>query len=302
VLRIFLEVVLPIFLVAGAGSLLQRWRKLTVGPLNPLTVYVLSPALVFRLLMNAELPAATSGKIIAASVLTTVAIVVVSLGVSAVYRHARQMQSAFMLTNLFPNSGNMGLPIALLALGEIGLAFTTVIFVTQSVVGWTVGSFVAARSSGGGFGPMLQALRLPILYVLGLAIVLRGFAVSIPSPVNTAVGMLADAALPAMVLVLGFQINKGVDLSQLRDLVTSVAVRLVGSAFVAYGVTLLLGLDGAAQQAVILNAAMPAAVFTTILATEFNASPSFVGSAVVTSTLASLVTLTGIIYALQHWV
>ena len=63
----------------------------------------------------------------------------------------------------------------------------------------------------------------------------------------------------------------------------------------------LLGLDGVVQQTVIVVAAMPTAVFTTILATEFDAEPRFVSSAVVMSTFASIGTLTVLITLLQTW-
>jgi malate permease and related proteins len=78
-------------------------------------------------------------------------------------------------------------------------------------------------------------------------------------------------------------------------------VRLIGGAAVAYPVTLLLGLEGVAQQTIIAVSAMPTAVFTTILATEFRAEPRFVTSAVISSTVLSLLTLTVIITVLQTW-
>jgi predicted permease len=72
------------------------------------------------------------------------------------------------------------------------------------------------------------------------------------------------------------------------------------SAVVAFLVTSVVGLDGVAQQTVIIVAAMPTAVFTTILATEFDAEPKFVTSAVVLSTLASIGTLTVLITVLRN--
>ena len=69
----------------------------------------------------------------------------------------------------------------------------------------------------------------------------------------------------------------------------------------AYGISSALGLTGAAQQTVIVVAAMPTAVFTTLLATEFRAEPRFVTSAVIASTVASLGTLTVLVTLLQRW-
>ena len=63
--------------------------------------------------------------------------------------------------------------------------------------------------------------------------------------------------------------------------------------------TLLLGLTGAARQAAILQASMPAAVITTVLALEFDAAPAFVTSVVFVSTLLSPLTLTLLIAYLR---
>src|SRR5680860_106966 len=39
----------------------------------------------------------------------------------------------------FPNAGNMGLPVVLLAFGEQALAVAVIIFATQSILGWSLG-------------------------------------------------------------------------------------------------------------------------------------------------------------------
>ena len=54
----------------------------------------------------------------------------------------------------------------------------------------------------------------------------------------------------------------------------------------------LFGLAGPARQAITIEAGMPAAVLTTMLATEFNSEPSFVTAAVFVTTLLSPLTLT----------
>lgn len=299
-LSVFTDVVLPTFLVAAVGALLQRWRKLPVGPLGPLVVYVLSPALVFNLMLNAKLEASVSLRVVAATLLATATLALLSVAVSRALRHDRTQQSGFLLATLFPNAGNMGLPVSLLAFGEAGLAVTSVIFVVQAALSWTAGTFVAARSAHAGWGPLREALKLPSLYAVGLALALRGLNVELPVTLDKPAELLAAAALPTMLLVLGFQLAQGFGLADARDLAAALVVRLVLAAGVGYGVTLALGLEDVAQQAVVLSAAMPAAVFTTILATQYQAQPRFVTNVVVASTLASMATLTVLVYVLQR--
>jgi predicted permease len=114
------------------------------------------------------------------------------------------------------------------------------------------------------------------------------------------VDLLAGAAIPAMLLVLGFQLGEGIRWGELPSLSASMFLRLVVAAPLAYLATVVLGLGGVAQQAVIIVAAMPTAVFTIILAGQFGANPRFITTAVVASTLASIGTLTVVVTLVQN--
>ena len=300
-LDIFLTVILPVFIVAACGAALQRWRNLSIGALSPITVYLLSPMLVFRFILNAELPAATSGRVVAAGLATTAAVLIAAALASLVARHARPMRSAFLLATVFPNVGNMGLPVSLLAFGEPGLEVAVIAFVTQAAIAWPLGIFIAARSRLHPTDAIVQALKIPTIYALALALVIRALGWDIPFTIEAPVGLLADAAIPAMLIVLGFQLSQGVELARWRSLVGASVIRLLVAAALAYAATIVIGIEGVAQMTVITMAAMPAAVFPTLLATEFEAEPRFVSSGVIVSTLASLVTLTLVISAGERW-
>ncbi|MSQ22925.1 MAG: AEC family transporter [Dehalococcoidia bacterium] len=300
-LHVFLTVILPTFLVAAAGFGVQRWRKLAAGPLSQVTFYVLSPAIIFHSMLRQQMPASTSLRIVAASLAVTLLTLALAVGVSRALRHSRPMQSAFILASVFPNTGNMGLPIALLAFGEAGLATAVAVFVTQAAIGWSLGIYVGARTRSPGLAPLKEVLKAPVLYAMAAALVLLALGWHLPTTLAKPIELLSNAALPAMLLVLGFQLGSGLDLRPWGGLLAASFIRLTAGALLAYLVTLPLGLTGVDQQVIIVGMAMPTAVFTTIVATEFDANPRFVTSAVVTSTLASLLTLTVVITKVQDW-
>ena len=95
-----------------------------------------------------------------------------------------------------------------------------------------------------------------------------------------------------MLMVLGLQIAERFSLEVPWALIATCLIRLVISGAIAYIITLVIGFDDMTKQVLIVMSSMPTAVVTTILATEFQARPAFVTSAVVVSTLMSLVTLT----------
>jgi predicted permease len=294
-LNVFLNVIFPILIIAGAGAGLKRWRDLPAAPFTQAMLYLLSPALVVDSLLNADLPLEVSGRVLGAVLLMTLSLVVVAAMVSRVLGHDRPMQSGFILSTAFPNAGNMGLPVVLLAFGEQALAVAVIIFATQAILGWSLGVFIAARSHHGGLAPLKKTLKLPVVWAIVVALILRATGISLPSFLAEPIHMLGQAAIPVMLLILGFQLERGVIREGRLSLVAALAVRLIGSVFVAYLASVLLALEDVAQQAFIVVAAMPTAVFTTILAVEFHAAPRFVSSMVIASTVLGFLTLTVLI-------
>ena len=81
-------------------------------------------------------------------------------------------------------------------------------------------------------------------------------------------------------------------MEHVRALAAATFLRLIVGAGIAFVITPLLGIDGLLRQVVVVLSAMPTAVFTIIISTQFQAKPAFVTSVVVLSTLLSLGTLT----------
>lgn len=298
---VLLSVVLPIFLVAGSGAALQRLRPGPLGALGPAALYLLSPALVLKGLIQTELPLDVSLRVIGATMTVVAAMAVISWVVSRLLRHDRPTESGFMLAGTFGNAGNMGIPMAFLAFGEDGLSVAVLIFVAQGSLSWPVGIYLAARGRAHGWLPLIKAVQAPTVYAVPVALVVRVFDWTLPETIERPISLMADATIPAMLLVLGYQLAQGLHFEQRASLAAGLVTRLLIGAGVGVGLAMLFGLEGAARNTVAITAAMPTAVFTTLLATEFETAPRFVASAVVTSTVASLLTLTLLIAFLQRW-
>ena len=294
-LDVFLNVIMPVFLVAVIAAAFQRWRRVSVGPLSQITLYILVPALIFTSLVQQEIAASASVRIAGTTLLASVLVLVISMVVSKVMGHDRAMRAAFMLSTGFPNAGNMALPVLLLAFGDEGLAVGVIIFVTLAITGQSLGVFIAATSEMNGMESLKQIFKLPAIYAIGAAFLVRMLGVELPLVVFQPVKLLSQAAIPMMLVVLGFQLAGEFRLERVFSLAAALLMRLLISVPLAYGATLLLGLDALSQSVVIIVFAMPVAVFTIILSTEFKTNPRFVTNAVVTSTLASTLTLTLVI-------
>ena len=294
-LSIFAFDLLPIFLIAGAGFALARWRGASATTLTHVVFYALLPCFAFRLLMTSVATGREFGLMVLLAMLVMAAMALVGAVASFALRLNRTETSAFLLVLMFSNGGNYGLPVVSFAFGEQALSYGTVFFLTGSVMTSTVGAFLAAAGRRSLRAALMSVLRMPALYGILAAVLALGTGITTPAPLMRPITMLSDAALPLMILVLGMQLERAVVPARPALVALAVSLSLVLAPLIALGLTSLFDVTGPARQAVVVLASMPVAVATTILALEFDTSPEFVTGAVFLSTLLSPLTLTPLI-------
>ena len=299
-LGIFASDILPIFVIAGVGFLLARYLAVQVQTLSRVTFHALAPALVFTVLTTSTLSGLEFGRMAAFYALVAASSGVMARLAAIPLRLDRASLSAFLLVVVCSNSGNYGLPVVLLAFGREALTFASVYFVSSAIFSYTGGILLAA-SGRRSFGQALAGVvRVPAVYGAVAAAIVMAFGLHVPDPIARPMAMLSDAALPLMVLVLGMQLERVTWPARPALVVVASLLSLVATPLAAFGIAHLLGLQGPALQAGVLQASMPTAVITTILALEFDVDASFVTSVVCVTTLASPLTLTLLIAYLQH--
>jgi predicted permease len=296
---IFVSDILPIFTIATVGFLLARLLDASVKTLAHVVFYALVPCLVFNSLVTSRMTGAQFGRMAAISVLLTLSMGVIARVAAAPFSMSRPELSAFLMVVMFSNSGNYGLPVVLFAFGPEALAHATAYFVTGSMMTYTLGVFLAAAGRRSVRQALLGITKAPVIYAVAVAVVVLASGLPIPLAVSRPVGLLSDAALPMMILVLGMQLERASKPDRPGLVVLAVALSLLVAPLVALGLTALLGVTGPGRQAGVALASMPVAVVTTILALEFDVSPTFVTSSVFISTFLSPLTLTPLIAYLR---
>jgi predicted permease len=294
-LSIFASDILPIFAIAGIGFLLARKLQANVKTLSHVVFYALVPCLGFRLLVTSKMTGPQVGRMALMAILVTAAMGALARIVAIPFNLKRAELSAFLLVVMFSNGGNYGLPVVLFAFGTDALSHATVYFVTSSILTYTVGVFLAAAGRRSVLQALIGITKIPAIYGVAAAMIVIAAGIPLPMALMRPIGMLSDAALPTMVLVLGMQLERARVPERPSLVAVAVVLSLIAAPFVALGLAALLGLSGPARQAGVILASMPVAVVTTILALEFEISPAFVTSAVFVSTLLSPLTLTPLI-------
>ena len=298
-LSIFATDILPVFLVAGVGFLLARYTRADVSGLSRASLYGLSPCLMFDLLVTSTISGEEFGRMALLCLMVTAAMGALARLVAIPLRLERPNLIAFMLVVMFSNGGNYGLPVALFAFGREALTFATVYFLTSAVLTYTVGVSLAASGVRTKREALRGVARVPAVYAAIAAGLVVSFGVTVPAPIMTAVELMGNAALPVMILVLGMQLERAARPRRPALVALAAGLSLLVSPALGFAGAYLLDLSGPALQAGIIQASMPTAVVTTVLALEFDVEPDFVTSVVVATTLLSPFTLTLIIAYLQ---
>jgi predicted permease len=139
-------------------------------------------------------------------------------------------------------------------------------------------------------------VRVPVLYTATAGLLLNLGQVPVPQPLFRAIDLLADAAVPGMLILLGIQLSR-VSLTGIPWVALgSTTVRLVAGPLCAWLLCWLLAIGGAERNVMILQAGMPTAVMAAVLSTEYDTEPELVSTVILISTVISMATLSVLLW------
>jgi len=296
----FANNLLPILLVGLAGYILGKTLTIDSRTIGRIVFYIFSPLLVFNLMVKSELNLKEA--------LTTVGFtssVIVVLGLLAfllgkLLQLERPHLLAVILTVAFGNTGNYGLPLVKFAFGDDALAVASLFYVTTTILFNTVGVVIASLGHTGLKTAVSGLFKLPSIYGVVLALLIKGWGVQLPLPISRTIETAANGAIPVMLLLLGLELTRIQWSHSFRALGLGVLAKLLLGPIVGLLLASLFGLQGHARQGNVIEAAMPAAVATTVVATEYQLEPALVTAIVFLGTILSPLTLTPLLVYLAR--
>ncbi len=297
-LATFADNLLPILLLGGAGFLVGKTLAIESRGLGRVVFYIFSPVLVFDLLLHTQL---SSGEILSTVGFTLSLCLLIGLlafALGRLFGFERPILMAIILTSAFGNTGNYGLPLVSFAYGQAALAFATLYFVTTSVMFNTAGVLIASLGHLDLRTAFVGLFKVPAVYGVVLAALLNHFQLVLPTPLERTVELAANGSIPLMIVLLGVELSRVQWSHSVRAIGLSTALRLLVAPAAGFLLAGLFGFQGPARQANITEAAMPAAVTNTILATEYGLDSSLVTAMIFIGTILSPLTLTPLVYYL----
>jgi len=294
----FANNLLPILLLSGAGLLLGKTISIDSRSLGRVVFYVFSPILVFNLLVHTELN--SNDIFVTMGFTATVCLVtgLLALLLGKLLRFDRPVLMAILLTSIFGNTGNYGLPLVSFAFGKDALAFATLCYVTVSILTNTFGVLIASLGHMDIKSALLGLFKVPTMYAVLVAALLNRFHLVLPVPLARTVELAANGSIPVMVILLGLELSRFQWSRSFRAVGLSVTMRLLAGPAIGLLLAIPFGLQGVARQGSVIEAAVPAAVMNTVLATEYGLDTSLVTAMVFVGTILSPLTLTPLLFYL----
>lgn len=301
-----LSAVLPVFSIAAIGYGFAKRREINVEPLSTVSVYILLPALVFHSLATSDIATEVAlaaffgvyGFVLAMFVLTEAVCYFSDLSDS--------MRNALLLTVIFPNVGNYGLPLSDFAFGSTGREMAVIFIIAQATLMYSMGVFIASRRSDRtSMAAFVRVFHLPMIYAVAAALLLRGLG-WVPSPdqaIMEAIALTGEATIPIMLLILGMELATVRRTASVRRVFQATSLTLVISPVIALGIALFLELPNTIAKPFVLLGAMPSAITPLLLLIEFGGeSPTdgieFASAVIFITTVLSIGTVSLLIIAL----
>ena len=278
-----LQIVAPVFLLAGIGFVwVKAGLEYRIQFVTQLAMTLSLPCLIFVSLMQTRIDpaalAALSYAAIAAYALVTVAFLIL-------VRLLRLETRTYTAPLIFGNTGNLGLPLALFAYGDVGLGYAVVAFGVSAVIQFTFGIWLV--SGGGSPWRMIQEPLVPATLLGALFLIMDW---ETPQFLTNALDLIGQMAIPIMLITLGVAVAR-LTIGSFAQPVLLAALKVVISAGSATAVGLWFGLEPVAFGVLVLQVATPVAVTSYMLAEKYGADANAVAGLVVVSTLMSVLTL-----------
>ena len=277
-------IMIPIIIIIFIGYV---WNKignnLNQKEITNIITWIGAPCLIFNTLIQLESSLILLKNMIIAAIFIIISMFLFSYILLKIINFPIR---TFINPMSFSNSGNLGMTIALFAFGSIGLELAVIVFMITSILHFTLGISIWSGKWSFKF-----LAKTPVIYavILGLSVNLTN--IELPKTFTNTTSILAGITIPLLLFTMGISLNK---ISYRLDLkiIFLIALRILFAISITYVITCLLNINGIAKNVILLQAVLPAPIFTYLFASQYNVQPDKVANYLMTSTIISLFTIT----------
>lgn len=260
---------------------------------NRILVYITMPAFIFSNTVGNPLTAEMA-KIPVLGLVIQAAIIGLAWLAARAMRLDRKTAGALMIVSAFGNTGYLGYPVAKAAFPGDGHGILTAVLFdnfAMRIALITVGVAIATSSAGDRFDwrSVTQLLRTPLVPAAVLGLAFRTY--EMPLLISDTLEYLAAPTVPLSLLSLGLSVSTGSVRKYPLAIAVAVVLKMGVFPLLMWLLLGLWGVKGTVGAAAMLEAAMPSAVFSGVISSQFGANGRFAAGAVFVGTLLSAVTI-----------
>lgn len=304
------NLVIPFFGLIFLGFLVARFASQPVealGWMNVFIIYVALPALFFKLISETPIEQLASWQFVLTTTLSTFLIFLLMFAFAMRLTRGNIAESTIQgLAAAYGNIGYMGPGLALLALGPAASVPVALIFCFENALHFTVAPTMMALSGRDSRSKGVLALEVvkkivthPFMLATFFGIVAAAFELRPAEPVARLIAYLSNAAAPCALFAMGVSMALRPLKRVPKELFTIIPVKLVLQPALVY---VLLSWTGDYPPVwvftAVLMAALPTATNVFVLAQQYQVWMERASASVLTTTVASVGTVTLLLYAI----
>jgi predicted permease len=283
------NIISPILFIVLGGYLYAKKYPTDMSVANRLTINIFVPALILSILASKDF------HLLDYQMLAIGAIGVVFISGLLAWIFAKFMGlniKTFVPPMMYANSGNIGLPLTLLAFGKSAIPAAIILFIVENTLHFSVGIKTIDRNSS-----FIKVLRIPMVFVSILGVALSLTTTAIPTTLLTPLSMIGEIAIPLMLFSLGVRLVD-IDLRDWKIGLIGAIFRPLSGLIAVILIMPWLTLNELNSALLIIFAILPPAVLNFMVAEKYNQEPKSVASIVLIGNLFSIITLPIALYFL----
>ena len=184
-----LGTMVPVLLIVAVGAAYARYRNPDMRVTNQINMDLFVPILIFSSFSDAQFELIAYTDLAIGGLLVILGSGVLALPIGRLLGYDYR---TFVPPVMFTNTGNLGLPLALLAFGEAALPGMVVLFVIEMVPHFTLGFYMLDRKAR-----VINDLSIPTLIATAAALSVNLLGIELPSMIDTGVDFLGDISYSA---------------------------------------------------------------------------------------------------------
>ncbi len=299
-ISIFLKVIIPVIIIFFIGFIFGKKFSLDQRSFSSVSIYILTPCLVFISLLESKdfFKLSTLKIFISITILVAVTYTIIEM-ISRIFNIKKELKTILLLTLILPNTGNYGMPVVEYAYGKEALPIASILLIIYIFFTNTLGVYIASNEKSNFKSAFSNILKIPVFYAMLIAIILSLFKVKLPEQILAPIRAIGYSAIPVNLLLVGINLSNVKINKNLTSVIIISLIKLFIIPLAGFFILRIFKISGLEFRVSMLQIAMPSAIYSSILATHFEGNEKLASEIVLVSLLISIFSLPLVIYILS---